>query len=204
KKIAVGGGGISFAQVAIISVVLIILTAIGTMVTKNMIGENMGKLSGQINNVENSKYTSTIINVPDRIPFKECAALVRLQDKALLVNLADGKHYLSAEISICLDPNYKPEGKEKIEDVFTEQRDKVLYACNEYLSTLTMSSLFQTGVSAPAPANTTGELSLEDTSNVTPDFSKRMDQVRGELLKVLQKRGLTFIADVYFTSFLVQ
>ena len=49
-----------------------------------------------------------------------------------------------------------------------------------------------------------GELSLEGETGTAPDFSRRMDQVRGELLKALQKRGLDYVSDVYFTSFLVQ
>jgi len=202
------GGGFSFVHLIILAVVLIILTAISTMVIKGMIAGKFTGLAEDVKRVGDQKYSSDIIGVKDRIPFSECAAIVKLQEnKPLIVNMADGKHYLSTDISICLNKDYKPEGKKKVEDLFIEERDKVLYTCNEFLSTLTMESLFPSGV-APSGITKTesglGELTLEGTTEVTPDFSRRMDQVRGELLKVIQKRGLEFVKDVYFTSFLVQ
>jgi hypothetical protein len=205
KKKKIGGGGISFTQVIIIAVALIVLTAVFVTIVNKKVGVVGEDVSGKILQLKESQDTSNIINVRDRNAFRDCSSIVKLQDKPLLVNMADGQHYLSTEISICLDPNFKAEGKAKVEDVFSENKDKVLYACNEYLSTLSYSTMFQTVTSpAPAAAAANGELSLDNASEGTPDFSRRMDQVRGELLKVLQKRGLKFVADVYFTSFLVQ
>jgi hypothetical protein len=192
--------------VVVISVVLIILTVISTMVIKGKLATGIEGLAKDVKAVGDQKYSGDVISVKDRIPFTECASIAKLQDRPLLVNLADGKHYLSTEISICLNEDYKPVGKEKVEDVFMEKKDKVLYTCNEYLSTLTMATLFPEG-GAPAATKVEtgpGELSLEGDTGTAPDFSRRMDQIRGELLRVIQKRGLTFVKDVYFTSFLVQ
>ena len=206
KKKGGGGGGVSFVQVIVIAVVLIILTAISTMVIKGMLGTGMEGLTKEVKAVGDQKYSGDVINVKDRIPFTECSSIAKLQERPLIVNLADGVHYLSTEISVCLNADYKAEGKKKVEDVFMENKEKVLYTCNEYLSTLTMATLFPGGGAPVAKKVETGpgELSLEGDTNTAPDFSRRMDQVRGELLRVLQKRGLTFVKDVYFTSFLVQ
>jgi hypothetical protein len=204
-KKKIGGGGISFAQVIIIAVALIVLTAVFVTVVNKKIGGVGEEVNGKIQQLKNSQDVNNIININERNKFADCSSMVRLQDKPLIVNLSDGQHFLSTEISVCLDPDYKPEGKEKVEDVFNNNKDKVLYACNEYLSTLSYTSLFQTGMTPATKVETGGGgLSLEGETSTTPDFSRRMDQVRGELLKVLEKRGLNYVKDVYFTSFLVQ
>jgi flagellar basal body-associated protein FliL len=208
KKKGGGGGGVSFVQVIIICVVLVVVTVICMTFVKNGLTGSLGGLTTEVKKIGENQNNEKMLG-PDRNPFADCSSIVKLQDKPLIVNLADGQHYLSTDVSICLDKDYKPEGKLKVEDVFIANQAKVIYACNEYLSTLTMAELFPGGAGAPAAATkvqgANGELTLEGETSTAPSFSKQMDVERGKLIKVLrQERGLTFVADVYFTSFLVQ
>ena len=203
------GGGFSFVHIVIIVVVLGVVMIAGMMFLDKSLSGNLGTIGRDVKDSKSNMYVQGVVKVPYRIKFKDCKIIMPLTDQPMIVNLADGTSYLSAKISVCLDKDFKPEDYKSmgdyktVEDAFTANKDKVLYACNEYLSTLTKAQLFPAGGGAVKPAEGEGGFNLSDTGEA-PSFSKRMDETRGQLLDTIQKRGLNFIADVYFTAFVVQ
>ncbi len=208
KKKGGGGGGISMVQVVIIAVLLIVVTAVIVVVIGGKVKGVQDDLSTKVSDVQTRLNTGTIINASQRNKLEDCEAIVPLLDagKSLIVNLADGKSYLSTTISICLagPEEYKSEKYKTVEDAFAAEKDKVIYVSNEFLSTLTKADLFNEMPAAPVKAEDDSGMTFGDESS-NEGFSKKMDIIRGKLLRVIRdERGIKFVKDIYFTSFLVQ
>ena len=116
----------------------------------------------------------------------------------LIVNLADGEHYLSLTFAVCITSKMTKEQ-------FTPKIPLVLHVANELLSTYTKDDFFK-GAAAAKPKSTTteGELDLGGMDEQDTSFVGEKDRVRGELVRAYAERDMDYIKDVYFTSFLVQ
>jgi len=195
------GGGISFMLFVVIAIVLIVITAAGTMLVKTQIAGVGNTLAQKFD--KNIKVSYAEGMTKGRKPIEECKNIVSVSSRKdpMIINLADGTHYLSVGISVCVPETFTAEE-------FTAKLPVLEYVCNEFLSTLTYASLFPAG-GAQAKAKPAeegfGDMALEEEGNAGPKgFSMRMDEVRGDLLKMFSERKVDFVEDVYFTSFLVQ
>ncbi|HOX29474.1 MAG TPA: flagellar basal body-associated FliL family protein, partial [bacterium] len=172
------GGGLTFVHLIIMAVVIIVITAAGTFMVQKSLSTVGNTLTQNVNDIRDRVRGDSILS--GRKQLEECKLILPLKEEPMIINLADGDHYLSIGISVCLDDDTEP-GKKAFEDI----KPKIIYACTEFLSTLTKADLFP-GVSAAKPSGTMSEdelaLAQMDQEKSAPSFSKRMDEVRGSLL----------------------
>lgn len=200
-------GGFSFMHIIIIAVVLIVITAASTMLINRGItgvGSDLNKKIGDLRTDQQVDW------MKDRPALAECGNIVAIStpDKPMIINLADGTHYLSVGISLCIPDELKAEE-------FELKKSIVQYACLEYFQTLTWNDLFPKLPSTATGAEVKEKLaegqggggldafSLE-SGGTNQDLSRRMDQIRSGLAKTIRERDIKIVKDVWFTQFLVQ
>lgn len=200
-------GGFSFMHIIIIAVVLIVITAASTMLINKGITGVGSDLKEKIGHLETDQQVDWM---KDRPALAECNNIVAIStpDKPMIVNLADGTHYLSVGISLCIPDEVKAEE-------FELKKSIVQYACLEYFQTLTWNDLFPKLPSTASGAEVKEKLaegqggggldafSLE-SGGTNQDLSRRMDQIRSGLAKTIRERDIKIVKDVWFTQFLVQ
>ncbi len=192
------GGGFSFVHLIIIAVIMIVVTALSVLMIQSKFGSGTQEVLTEIGKINTGTYGESFVQ-GERTPLRDCAVIADLapQKDPLIVNLADGESYLSVSIAVCIDEDYTVE-------TFEAKKAMVLYAANQYLSTLSRDDIFPVAGNAAAAQGEEevgfGELFDEESSS----FSLQMDKIRGELLTVISGYNIRFIKDLYFTSFLVQ
>lgn len=200
-------GGFSFMHIIIIAVVLIVITAVSSMWLQSKFGSSVTTLSKQLGDIKTDQQVDWM---KDRPALAECKNIVAIStpDKPMIINLADGTHYLSVGISLCIPDELRAEE-------FELKKSIVQYACLEYFQTLTWNDLFPKLPSTATGAEVKEKLaegqggggldtfSLE-SGGTNPDLSRRMDQIRSGLAKTIRERDIKIVKDVWFTQFLVQ
>ncbi len=220
------GGGFSFIHIIIICAAVIVVTAGSTMFVLGKIKSISTDVDERVKHTINSavnENTSQFAKDYNKISLceKETEKLVDFED--LVVNLADGDHYLSIKGSICIDEEKmnagKPKKKEKAEgghggggggDEFKHQLTIIRYITNEFFSRYTKADLFPASPEATAaPTATTEEDQYKDEyaqgeGGGQPSFPKQLDRFRVEFKRYLDERGVNYVEDVYFKEFLIQ
>lgn len=199
------GGGFSFVHLIFIAIVTAIVVAIGFVLVSGTFKSTTSELEQQLEKATRNQYGKGVMQ--DFTTLKDCEAeggmIMPLSEDPLIVNLADGQHYLSVGISVCVSEDVN-------EQQFQQKKPVLLHVANEFLSQYNYSDIFPTAAGeepAPEPAATTEEMDLENfgfEEEPNQSFSLKKDQMRGGLLKAMAERNIRFVEELYFTEFLVQ
>jgi len=191
------GGGFSIGHFIGLVVVIVLVGVVVYLLIAGQLGKTTDDIENQIRNIP----TTGDYRTSDASPLETCASddlyVVPLtEQEPFIVMLADGDHYLSIGISLCV--------RAKAGDLtqFQKQKDVVKHIINEHFSTYSYSDFFPTA-GEEAMDTGTDDIYGEETSD-KKYFLMKKDEVRVELLRSLKGRGLKFVEDVYFTEFLIQ
>lgn len=202
-----GGGGFSIIHVAVI-LVITIGCAVGIILKLSgnnaALEKKLDKATTEI--IDASRGGGTLQELQRLEPCiegeKSNSRIYPLSGTPIIINLADGEHYLSAEFSVCMDE--EKDGKPVEEENFTlKYKDVILHVLNEILSTKSYSDFFPAGAEEEA-APAEDEISeFEDQGSNS--FVKSKDELRRDIIQALGNRAPQVpIKDIYIKSFLVQ
>lgn len=194
------GGGFSVVHLIVIVVVVIVAAVAVIMATGGKIAGMETKLGEQVEVIKSviESNNPDPYNLPD-FNCPEDGAIVPLSDKALIVSLSDGQHYLSLGISVCLKPGVD-------EEKFAPRKALLLHLVNDYFSKFSKEDFF--GGSQVAPSGD-GENLLEEFERdvAGAPFVNKRDESRKGLLQEINRRFSVenkIVEDILITEFLIQ
>ena len=192
------GEGIKLIHLVVIGVILIVITALCTMFMMKSIGKFFGTVDVGMTKLITGQLAAQA-RTEGKVTLGECEDVRKITKDPIIVNMADGEHYISTSIAVCVE-----KGKIKTEEEFTMRIPQMLFIINDTLSRIRKDDLFtpeKPSEEEAAMAKELGEEPAQAEGNVV--FAKNLNRYRGELLADLS-RNFPFIKDVYFESFLVQ
>ncbi|MFH1539891.1 MAG: flagellar basal body-associated FliL family protein [bacterium] len=189
------GGGVTLGQLVLIGVILIVVTALSTVFVTGTFNKKFGSVSDTIKGVQTS-IMGQRAQMEDRPTVKACDQVYRLTEDPMIINMADGEHYISTEIAVCVDPG------EISESDFQMRIPQIRHVVNDSLSRIRKDDLFGTSISKEQE-DEMAALGLEATGDGSDAYVKNLNRYRGKLLQDLAN-NFTWISDLYFESFLIQ
>lgn len=193
-----GGGGVKLMHLIIIGVLLIIVTAASTMFLSKSVTGLLGPVDEQIEKMRTQIQGEQARN-EGKVSVGECETVYRLtpEGEQIIVNMADGKHYISTELAVCVD------GKKITEEDFEMRIPQIRHVVNDSLSRITHDDLFSAKGSIE-DAKEADELGIPaEITQGNATFAKNLNFYRGELITDLG-RNFPWLRDIYIISFLVQ
>ncbi len=198
-------GGFTVVHLILIAIVTAAVVAVGFFMISGSLNKATNALGDEIQKATANSYGRDVM--ADFTTLKECdddgETIMPLSDKPLIVNMADGQHYLSIGISVCVSGGMT-------DDEFAKKKAVLLHVANEFLSQYSYSDIFP-GVAekeeAATPAASSVEMDISELGfedNPDQSFALKKDQMRGGLLKAFAERNIRFVEEIYFTEFLVQ
>lgn len=195
----VKSGGITLGQLISIGVILIFVTVAATLFLTGRLSNFFGSVNDRLTQYEVSRQGleaqmkgMTKVNPCN----KKNQMVYSLSEDPMIINMADGEHYISTEMAVCVD------GREVTEDEFTKRIPQIRHVVNDSLSRISKDDLFGSGATEEEMAEMAA-LGLPGQGESGDAFAKNLNNYRGELLPQLSG-NFPWIIDVYFTSFLIQ
>ncbi|MEW6202397.1 MAG: hypothetical protein AB1546_10495, partial [bacterium] len=179
QKVKDKGEGIKLIHLILIGVVLIIITAASTMYLSRFMSKFFGSVDEEITKLRVSQLGDQARR-EGKTTIGECESVKKLTEKPIIVNMADGEHFISTSIAVCIDPK-------KVEDEEFEMRvPQMLHVINDSLSRIRKDDLFKATEVTAEDMEMAKELGLEETAEASEGgavFAKNLNQYRGELIQ---------------------
>jgi len=192
-------GGIKLIHLVVIGVVLIIATAASTMLLRGIMDKFFGSMDEEMTKLRISQLGDQARR-EGKVSIGECENVKILTKDPIIVNMADGEHFISTSIAVCV------EAKKVTDEEFEMRVPQMLHVINDSLSRIRKDDLFKATEVTAEDMEMAKELGLEETAEASESgavYAKNLNRYRGELLKDLS-RNFQYVKDVYFESFLVQ
>lgn len=189
------GGGVTFGQLVGIGVILILVSVLGTLLVFRGVSGIQKMFSSEITGIKTDILGQQQI-MGDRPTVKFCEQVYRLTEDPMIINMADGEHYISTEIAVCVDP------KRIREEEFEMRIPQIRHIINDSLSRVRKDDLFGPGATQE-DVDMAVELGIESPTEGAQTFAKNLNRYRGQLMKDLAA-NFPWLVDLYFESFLIQ